>query len=335
MSHFARNRFAAACAAAGGLVERFLAVGPCRVRLKFAGPVLLSPLLAALERRLVPALDAPEHLTIHLWDTASTGVAVPVPTGAPVERRAMESRPEVVARHEPVTGIIRVLWPAGNEGWWQVPDAGDLHYFSRGAPLRELLHAALRRADAALLHAGAVGYPDRGVLLVGPGGSGKSTATAACLGSGLGFVSEDYTVITTDPVPSALALYSSTKLNDDSLGWISWLAPHVTNPVRGSGEKNLIQLAKACPERLLDACRLTAVLVVGRNQGTATEIRPVSRGEALRAVAASTIIQLRSAGAPELKQLAGVIQTLPCHRLLTGQDLNDIPRAINHFLNHP
>jgi hypothetical protein len=330
---FWQDRFNGAQKAVGGIIERHLAVGPCRVRLLFAGPALLPTLLPALEPRLVPLPDGEPHLTIHLWDSASTGVAVvPHPDAPPGTRTAGTNGSVVVARHEPITREIRVLLMEKGQAWWQAPDAARLHYYTRGSPLRELLHAALKRAGMALLHAGAVGFPDGGVLMVGPGGSGKSTSTLACLESGLGFVSEDYTAMTLGVTPEACALYTSAKVNDDTLGWLPGLTSRGSRCRDSAEEKNLLFLHRIRSERMLGRCPIRAAFIVGRNSGPGTAILPASRGETLKALAPSTLIQLRTAGGLQLAELGQLLRGLSCHRLLAGSDLNTIPRSIIQFL---
>jgi hypothetical protein len=238
----------------------------------------------------------------------------------------------VVARHEPITREIRVLLMEKGRAWWQAPDAARLHYYTRGSPLRELLHAALKRAGMALLHAGAVGFPDGGVLMVGPGGSGKSTSTLACLESGLGFVSEDYTAMTLGGTPEACALYTSAKVNDDTLGWLPGLKSQVSRCRDATEEKNLLFLHRIRSDRLLGRCPIRAAFIVGRNAGPGTVILPASRGEALMALGPSTLIQLRTAGGLQLAELGHLLRGLSCHRLVAGSDLTTIPGSIIQFL---
>jgi hypothetical protein len=69
------------------------------------------------------------------------------------------------------------------------------------------------RADLLFLHAGALEYHKRAVLLVAPSGSGKSTMTWALLQSGLNYLSDELAPIDLDtfrvsPYPHALCLKS-------------------------------------------------------------------------------------------------------------------------------
>lgn len=332
-AEFWQGRFEAAQKTVGGVIERHLAIGPCRVRLRFAGPALLPTLLPALESRLVSQTPGEPHLTIHLWDTASTGVEVaPDPDAPPAGRTTAVKEQKVIARQEPITGEVRALAADIGLAWWQTPDASRLHYYTRGSPLREMLHAAMKRAGMALLHAGAVGYPEGGVLMIGPGGSGKSTSTLACLDSDLGFVSEDYTAMILGESPEACALYTSAKVNDDTLEWLPGLHSRVSQRRDAAQEKNLLFLHRIRPEKMLGGCPIRAAFIVGRNSGTGTHILPASRGETLKSLAPSTLLQMRTAGASDLAQLGQLLRGLPCYRLLAGRELSTIPEAILRFL---
>lgn len=331
---FWRERFGAAQRAAGGVCERTLAIGRCRVRLRFAGEDLIPGLLESLSLRLSAEPTSVPHLTVHLWDVAGTGISVfegAVPSEA--FRSTRSDGATMAAGFEPVSRTVRAVSPAGDEAWWQVQDARDLHIDLRGSPLRDLLHVALRRAGMPLLHAGAVGRPDGGVLLVGPGGVGKSTTALSCLGSRLRLLSEDYTAISLEDRPFAEAIYGSSKLNDDSLGWMPALAGAVSNPDHGPGVKNLLHLHRAMPEALVERFPLKAVLVVGRNTGSGTRFVPTSRAEALRALAPSTLLQMPGSTGLEMGWIAGIVRALPSFRLLTGTDLAAIPPAIEELID--
>src|SRR5688500_219536 len=69
------ERFLAAGAGAG-LLERELAIGPVRVRLRFAGDELAQRMLPAFAHLVVDEVAVPD-LTLNVWDSRSTGVEAP------------------------------------------------------------------------------------------------------------------------------------------------------------------------------------------------------------------------------------------------------------------
>lgn len=93
--------------------------------------------------------------------------------------------------------------------WTASPD--DLPPWDGSAPLRQHLHWLLDDRGFRLTHAATLGWRDRGVVLFGKGGAGKSGTTLAGLGAGLSTVGDDYVALANDPSPVARPLYRVLK----------------------------------------------------------------------------------------------------------------------------
>ena len=118
----------------------------------------------------------------------------------------------VVAFHNVHFNGVTLFDPAGAGGarLGRVPRADPL-VRARLAPARRRCTLPLPGPGRHLLHAGAVGSPDAGVLVGGVSGSGKSTLTLACVEDGLGYGGDDYVVVTLDPEPTAHTLYTTRE----------------------------------------------------------------------------------------------------------------------------
>ena len=79
--------------------------------------------------------------------------------------------------------------------------------------LNQVLPLALSLTGRTVLHAGAVEWNGRGVVILGPSGSGKSTLVAACARAGAGVMADDSVVLRHDAAGwSAVPSYPAIRL---------------------------------------------------------------------------------------------------------------------------
>ena len=330
------ERFRLARQAAGRRRQEFL-LGPSQVRLEFAGPALEGPLTAALAHRRIDFGAGPAPLTIHLWDTVSTGIPMPPP---PWPLDACRERGEVRGYNDQRfrtayslgSGVLSMLDLERGVGFLWLRDAAQLPYWEAGAPLLTLLHWWFGAQGKQLVHGAAVGYPEGGVLLAGKGGSGKSTTALACLASDLLYAGDDYCLLQTDPAPMVFSLYNSAKLVRDQLGRLPFLTELWESGGEKEEEKALAFLQPHLPRRLTAGFPLRAILLPRVTGTPRTSLAPVAPAAALKALAPSTLFQLSGAGAPAFLVMARLVRTLPCWQLQLGTDLEEIPRTIGRLL---
>jgi hypothetical protein len=309
------------------------------IRLQFAGAAMAARLTPALEHLAVaPTPQTPPALTVCLWDTVSTGVAMPTP---PWEHADYQTRAEVrgfsnarfQTAYDVWGGALRMLDHENNVALFWTRDAATLPTYDRGAPLRMILHWWMRARGRQFVHAGAVGTPDGGVLLAGKSGSGKSTTTLTCLNAGLGYAGDDYCLVTTEPKPYVYSLYNSAKLDPANLQrHAPHLEPLVSNWEELETEKALLYLHHHYPEKLSGGFPLRAILlprVTGETQTTLTCATPIA---ALQALAPSTLLQLSGAGAAEFQRMSNFVKQIPSYHLALGTDLAQIPQVILRLL---
>jgi hypothetical protein len=183
------------------------------------------------------------------------------------------------------------------------------------------------------MHAGAVGKPDGGVLLVGKGGSGKSTCALASLTSALRYAGDDYTAVSLGPRPWVHSLFSTGKVEPDNLWRVPHLKPALTNPESLATEKAVVFVDQHFPDRPIEGFPLKAILlptITGRRN---TRAVPTSRAAALAAVAPSTVFQLHTAGREALRYMADLVGRAPAYVLELGTDVEEIPEVILTLLD--
>jgi len=318
-------------AAVCGRRTRDYRVGRFPFRLDFAGPALEPCLAPALEHLAIE--DAAPAFRVVLWDTQSTGVPMPPPPWKWKEMVRNEvhigDRMKIVYNGE--SGSLIMFDAEAQQAVFWIRQAASVPYYETGAPLLGVLHWWLATRGCQLVHAGAVGTSDGGVLLVGRGGSGKSTSALACLAGGLDFAGDDYCAVSANP-EYIHGLYCSAKLSADSRDRLPGLADAIHSSGTGPAEKTLYLMNRLFPRQLSAGFPMRAILlprVAGVND---TCLSPIPPARALRALAPSTIFQLAGAGGNAFQMLASAVRRVPCLELAVGTDLPQIPATVRKLL---
>lgn len=119
-----------------------------------------------------------------------------------------------VLNWDPVRGLLKYFNTATGLGLFAARDLGLLPSWEWFSPMKEFVHLWALERNAWLAHAAAVGVSENdGMLLVGPGGSGKSTTCARLIQIGYKTCGDDYVLLSkmADQV-YAHAIYCTLKL---------------------------------------------------------------------------------------------------------------------------
>lgn len=332
--------FAAAADATGGVSVDQYEIAGASVSLRFASPALRERLTPAFAHLAVPAGSEPgsQALTVNLWDSASTGAEPPPRPPAPADHAAGAllhfHEPPLRIAYLPGLESLSIMDSEAGVAWHWVSDAFDQPYWDQASPIRQILFWWLSSRRYLQVHGAAVGTADGGVLLVGKGGSGKSTVALSSLGSDLLYAGDDYVAVTLEPSPRVQSLYSSGKLEPEHVNsLLPHLVPLLANAERLESEKAVIYVQKHFPSQVTPGFPLRAVLVpMVRATERESRVVETSRANAFAALAPSTIFQLHTAGPDALSVMARLIEQVPCYGLELGTDVAGIPRAIAAFL---
>ncbi len=328
---------AAAEQAAGGPIDRWFEIAGARVLLRFAGPALVDFACRALSHLACEPGAGAADLTVHLWDSGSTGVAVPGPPAAFERVRvngALEGGDATGIRAAFVgdAEALSVYDPERYAGAYWIRDVAAVREYDKPAPLRLLLSWWLEQRGATLVHGAAVGDDRGAVLLAGQAGAGKSTTALACLAAGLRYVADDYCVVAGEPEPVVHSIYCSGKAVTANLGLLPDLTELIPQPDTCFEEKSIYYLGEHLPERLAPRLPLRAVLVPQIAGGAETRIEPASAATAQAALAPSTLIHHAHSGGAAFGRLAALVRAVPCHRLLVGDRPAGAAAAISDLL---
>jgi len=328
--------FERAAAAAGGVNDRCYQIAGQTVRLRFAGDGLI-PCLTPAFAHLALANPAEPDCTIHLWETTGTGVEPPPPAWPYEDFQANGvvqpfGSEDMQAIFQLGTNTLNVLDARRGQGYYWVRSAHLLPMYEQGAPLRWLLHLWLRRRGILSVHAGAVGTPAGGVLLVGRGGSGKSNTALSTLSSDLLFAADDYCLIQSEPHPTIHSFYSTGKAHPADLAHLPFLAGRASNPQHLDHDKALFFLHQHFPHKLVTSTPASAVLmprVTGRRR---TQAHLSTAAAGMAALAPSTIAQLPGVQAEDFRVLVKFFRQVPSYVLELGADRDEVMSVLTRLI---
>jgi hypothetical protein len=115
-------------------------------------------------------------------------------------------------------------------------------------------------------------------------------------------------------------------LSASSLQWLPFLAPALHVAPHGD-EKGVAILSELVPQQMATSFPLRAV-IVPRVAGGISRLRRIRGGEALRALAPTTLLQLPGGGASAFAEVADLVRRLPAWSLELGDDRAEIPQLV-------
>jgi hypothetical protein len=328
-----RNSYARAVAV-GSETELDVAVAGGGVKVRAADEELLEILGRAIEHLAVDDLGEPE-LTIHVWDSTDDPSATPpLPEADPDGPRGAVvyfELDEFQLAYQPGLGQLHAYDARSRAAWFWCRDRHSLPFWEPSAPFRQILHWWFAPRGVMLLHGASVGTVLGGILLVGRGGSGKSTCALASLTSDLLYAGDDYVAVGLDPEPVVHSVYASGKLVPGH----SKLLPHLPAASfvgdESADEKSIFFVNDAFPERMCRSFPLRAVVAPRVTPGKPS-FHEAPAAEVLKALAPSTLLQLYPARPAGFAKMADLLRRVPAYSLQTGEVIDAIPGTIELLL---
>lgn len=230
----------------------------------------------------------------------------------------MIDRGSVFVSHMPQHGYVIMYRPAERIALVWIQDKSQLPYWEIASPFCVVFSWWAEQIGGQIAHAATVGCDGRGVLLVGRGGSGKSTTALACVDAGLQYVSDDYVLLTDDPMPVGHCLYSTGKLHrhlleDHFAHWQDRVAANV-----GLEQKAVFFLSNDCPNQISKSLELVGVVRPRFVELAESTIELSSKANVLLGLGPSTVFQHPSRRGNGLSFLAQLVRSLPSHQMNLG-----------------
>jgi hypothetical protein len=301
------------------------------VRARIAGPALARRFdrpFAHLRDAHAPA-SAPD-LQIDLWDEAETGLLCqglgtwPDATRPAVIEKSPNGR--WISRRKAHTWIAFDRHSRRIVGW--IGDSARLSQYETGRPLHAQLLLWLQDLGILALHAGLVGRGEAGVLLAGPGGSGKSTVALTCAQAGFRYLADDYVGVDRDADGrcTGYSLYGSSHLDPAHLTRFPHLVPHAIPGAPPREDKSLVYIGDVSGLSMASAARVCAILLPRVARASGTSVVPASKIETLVRVAPTSLLMIPFATIAEsFRRLSRLVEAVPTYWLDLGTDLQEIP----------
>ncbi len=322
----------------GGLRSHTRRVGPWKIEQRHLGTGL-EDLICPAFGHLPLLVGETADLIVYCCELESTGLDL----GRMPWRRADLGRQGEIANlaasdlrasWDPEGRTVQILDRRRAIGLCLVQSRRYFRPWDRSFPLRNILHWWAGPTGGQLMHAGALGTPDGGVLLLGAGGAGKSTTTLSSLGSALRIAGDDFVLVDGTPPATVYSLYGAAKLAGATLARFPGLAARLGEPHGNIEEKALFFLHRIDRSALIERFPLKALLALDVVEDCDTRIVPMSAAAALQACAPNTMFLLPGDGEIAFRKIAGLTRSLPCYWLKLGRDLSRIPQRIVEFLDH-
>lgn len=315
-----------------------ISLGGLILRLEGHGSILPRLYPALSHHKVVDGVDRAPDLTIRVWDLTVTAT----PPALPGEVFQLQGDHdlggpdgEVRIRYDWPQRVVQAWDAETRSAWWVAEDPTTLAWWEEAAPLRPVLAWWLTANDRYLAHGAALAIDGRAALLVGPGGSGKSTTALRSQRAGIDFLGDDYCLV--GPAHTGLAAAGNgapTPYHVGSLYRTVKLRP-VDGPAfeagltrNEQGRKIVLSIDGARGGSLVLGAELVGIAAVEIGGGPTTEFMPDLPGQVLKALAPTTFEQLPGVGGRSLRAFGAMLRSVPTGVLRLGDDPGCVVDAV-------
>ena len=234
--------------------------------------------------------------------------------------------------YSPETGFWQLFDRETRRGLQFLSPGGALPPWDLGAPFRNFLHWHFIQRGQALVHAGTLASEGEGVLLAGPGGSGKSGTVLAGISHGLDSVGDDYVLLRCDARPVALPLFRTLKQDPagfDRLGLAAFR--RVPRELNWQG-KHQFSFADITARPMPTQIRLHALCLPMVTGAVRTEFVEADSREAFLVLTPSSVSQMPGDRGASFAFGASLVRQLPAYRMRLGTHPQEIAEAMASFI---
>lgn len=320
--------------------SRKIALGNVQVQFNFIGDEIMPVFFDGfrhLEKLQKEEINTHSQLIINLWDKESTGISVDDPpwlAETPHHLGLIESftTEQYFTLQQPGSGAIYMFNKTRSTAYYHVVRKRDIPFWESDFPLRMIFHWFFNDTPFQPVHSAAVGNENGGVLLIGKGGSGKSTTTLSCLNSPLKIAGDDYVLLDSEN-HVAYSLFNLCKLTQSSIDLLQQhsLSKAVRKPeIEG---KFRLSLFDQFPESLIKTIPIKAILLPTIGDYAANNIIPASQAQAMIELAPTTLFQLPGLREQAFMKMVQFVRQVPAFNLQLSSDITNLPFLLESFIN--
>jgi len=330
--------------------ENFFSLHGVGLRYQTSSSAFAAPVLAFLRHFHEDADPEEASLTIRFEETADRSM-IPVTISKEAKTLFSGTRPAVgdslrsiwrcdvkqdghrliADFHE--QGVLVIDGPRGLvEGYFINPEA--MHPDICTSFFHFALTELLKRRNLFTVHATALEYQGRGVLIPGYSGQGKTTAFLSLLRAGFRYLSDDYPLLRDHGTyMELLAFPMKIDVTDRSVKFF----PELRNAPSGVLQQGICKKFFQAEDIFADSIGSSAMpaMIVFPHVVDIPHscLEPLSKSRALEAIMPQALLVYdQSVARREFQALSRLVQQVDCYRLHFGQDVLELPRLIRPLL---
>jgi hypothetical protein len=233
---------------------------------------------------------------------------------------------------EPGRDPCTIFDPHRQMGVQLIETMNDLPPWDVGAPCRIPLNLGAVSRGWYLVHAAALSVGDEGVLIVGPGGAGKSGTTLAGISTGLKTAGDDYILVCPTSPPTAFRVYNIFKQDRDRLARIDELAGATTRLRTNWNNKLEFDPEDFFPGCFVERIRLHAILVPKIAYEPRTRLLKIDPQCVFQQLAPSLWVQLPGAQVSGFRFATWLTRNLPTYSVSLSDDPTEIGDTVGRII---
>lgn len=286
----------------------------------------IAELPAMIDHRRIR--DAPRAALLDVVEGPNDALAPLLPSSRNGRDRFVLSTPAVYCLWSPdgggkLTAVDRekclgVVW---------YPAATALPSWEKARPLIHAFKALFPLSRLMPVHGAAVAFGERGILIAGRGGAGKTSMSLACVEAGWRYVGDDCVLIGGAPL-RAFNLFRSARLREEMFTRLPRSLNASYTISTDSGEVKAELDVGRLPSVAIGDTNVNAIIVPCRRGSSGVAIARLRASVMVRELSAQSLNHLPGDPVMTYEFIAEALRGIPCFSVDPGSVLGDVPPAL-------